>query len=101
MSARTTRRSSLPLILRPASPLEIGRRIAARHVALAAAAGLGFAGAPAMAATFTVNATGDGGDTVCDATCTLRDAILTANGTLATDTIKFSATIFPATTQTE
>ncbi|MFN8523215.1 MAG: choice-of-anchor Q domain-containing protein [Chloroflexota bacterium] len=48
--------------------------------ALASALALWLAGPTrAEAATFTVNLTGDAGDGTCDGTCTLRDAILTAN----------------------
>ena len=40
-----------------------------------AAGGTRSAAAPTQAATRTVNQTGDSGDGVCDATCTLRDAV--------------------------
>jgi CSLREA domain-containing protein len=45
----------------------------------------------AQAATFYVNSTADPGDGVCDATCTIRDAILTANASPGQDEIDFSA----------
>ncbi len=48
--------------------------------------------APGYAATYVVNDFGDAGDGVCDASCTLRDAITTANGTLDNDVIEFSGT---------
>ena len=38
----------------------------------------------------TVNVTGDAGDGICDATCTLRDAITTANTTPGTKNIGFN-----------
>lgn len=44
-----------------------------------------------QAATFYVNSTADPGDGVCDATCTIRDAILTANASPGPDEIDFSA----------
>ena len=42
------------------------------------------------AATYAVNSTGDAGDGVCDASCTLRDAIIAANTGSGQDTIDFS-----------
>ncbi len=42
------------------------------------------------AATYAVNSTADPGDGVCDASCTLRDAIIAANTGLGQDTIDFS-----------
>ncbi len=51
---------------------------------LAGAAGL------ARAETFTVTSLADPGDGVCDATCTLREAIDAANGTDAADDIQFT-----------
>ncbi len=42
---------------------------------------------PTMAATFTVNSTADPGDGTCDASCTLRDAIIAANGAAGADII--------------
>ncbi len=42
------------------------------------------------AATYAVNSTADPGDSVCDASCTLRDAIIAANTGLGQDTIDFS-----------
>jgi CSLREA domain-containing protein len=51
-----------------------------------------FCGAKAtQAATFTVNQSGDAGDGVCDATCTLRDAVTAANGAASDDTITFNS----------
>ena len=48
----------------------------------------------AQAAIYTVNSTTDAGDGTCDATCTLRDAVLTANGTTDDDIINFDPTVF-------
>ena len=45
---------------------------------------------PVFATSFTVNSPADPGDGVCDATCTLRDAILAANGTAGSDAIAFA-----------
>jgi CSLREA domain-containing protein len=45
----------------------------------------------AQAATYTVNQINDSGDGTCDATCTLRDAILTANAAAGNDVIEFDA----------
>lgn len=56
-------------------------------------AGLGaavFAGA-ALSADYVVNSTGDAGDGTCDGTCTLRDAILSANANTGADTISLPA----------
>ena len=51
---------------------------------------LTFSGAAATAATFTVNSTADTDDGACNAAnCTLREAIIAANGTPAADTIRF------------
>lgn len=47
---------------------------------------------PASAATLLVNLTGDAGDGTCDATCTLRDAILSSDLTSEQDTIEFNIT---------
>jgi CSLREA domain-containing protein len=44
----------------------------------------------ANAATYLVNLTADAGDGTCDATCTLRDAILDANGNPGPDKIEFA-----------
>jgi len=46
----------------------------------------------AQAATYTVNQLGDAGDGVCDATCTLRDAVNNANNSADNDVINFSVT---------
>ncbi|MDQ4126388.1 MAG: Ig-like domain-containing protein [Actinomycetota bacterium] len=46
--------------------------------------------AHAAATTFTVNQTGDPGDGLCNATCTLRDAIVSANSNPGADTINFN-----------
>src|SRR5436190_10381560 len=52
---------------------------------------VGFAPAVAAAATFTVNSTADPGDGICDAEqCTLREAILASNASIAKDTIAFA-----------
>jgi CSLREA domain-containing protein len=45
---------------------------------------------PAQAATIVVTTTSDTGDGVCDATCTLREAIIMANTLPSADTITFS-----------
>lgn len=45
-------------------------------------------------ANYTVNQTGDTGDGTCDASCTLRDAVNSANGTPEADTIVFDASVF-------
>jgi predicted outer membrane repeat protein len=59
-------------------------------VIAAAAVGPAIAFAPAaQAATFEVNSKLDNGDGTCDATCTIRDAVLTANLDAASDTITF------------
>ncbi len=42
---------------------------------------------PAMSATFTVNSTADPGDGTCDASCSLRDAIIASNGAAGSDII--------------
>ncbi|MGH9946571.1 MAG: choice-of-anchor Q domain-containing protein [Pyrinomonadaceae bacterium] len=47
----------------------------------------------AAAATFTVNQPDDAGDGVCDATCTLRDAIDTANNSATDDAIIFDPSV--------
>lgn len=47
-----------------------------------------------FAADFQVNQTNDTGDGTCDATCTLRDAILAANGAAGDDSISFSYAVF-------
>ena len=76
------------------------RRLLALPAALAA--GLALA-SPAQALTWTVNSTADPGDGTCDASCTLRDAILDANGNPGPDTVAFNVlgggphTISPAT----
>ena len=44
----------------------------------------------ANAATYSVNSTADPGDGTCDETCTLRDAILDANGNPGSDSIEFA-----------
>jgi CSLREA domain-containing protein len=49
----------------------------------------------AHAATYAVNSTADPGDGVCDASCTLRDAIIAANTNAGPDTIDFSRIVAP------
>jgi len=49
-----------------------------------------FVFATARAQTYTVNQPGDAGDGTCDATCTLRDAINTANHLPSVSTINFA-----------
>ncbi|MFN8523656.1 MAG: choice-of-anchor Q domain-containing protein [Chloroflexota bacterium] len=58
-----------------------GRLLALRRAATLALllAALSLAPSPALAATLTVNRSDDAGDGTCDATCTLRDAIASAN----------------------
>ena len=57
---------------------------------MAVAGALALAGAPSVGAMdYEVNDTAGMGDGTCDATCTLRDAITTANGTPVDDTISF------------
>ena len=51
-----------------------------------------------LAATFTVTKTADTNDGVCDADCSLREAISAANSVSSTDTIEFSSLF--ATSQT-
>jgi len=46
--------------------------------------------------TFVVNQPGDAGDGVCDATCTLREAIAAANAAEGADTISFDSAAFAA-----
>lgn len=60
---------------------------------LAIFAGL-FLTASAQAATYTVTKTADTNDGVCNADCSLREAIAAANGTTAADVIEFDATVF-------
>ncbi|MGH8089938.1 MAG: choice-of-anchor Q domain-containing protein [Rudaea sp.] len=64
-------------------------------LALALAAALGVAAMPglALANTYTVTSGGDAGDGTCDATCTLRDAVLAANANAGADTITFASTL--------
>ena len=68
-------------------------RTTRRRAGIAAAAAAGAAAtiaAPAQAATFEVNSLLDDGDGTCDATCTIRDAVETANLDAASDTITFA-----------
>ncbi|MEK6278238.1 MAG: choice-of-anchor Q domain-containing protein [Actinomycetota bacterium] len=63
---------------------------------LAAGAGLTIgatlaAGGTAQADTFPVNTGGDAGDLICDATCTLRDAVYNANLTTPSDDVVFAS----------
>ncbi|MBK8024193.1 MAG: CSLREA domain-containing protein [Chloroflexi bacterium] len=55
---------------------------------------LGSSPQPALAATFVVSKTADTNDGVCNADCSLREAITAANATAAADTITFNATVF-------
>lgn len=48
----------------------------------------------AQAATYTVTKTADTNDTVCDADCSLREAIAAANSTPADDNIEFDTAVF-------
>jgi CSLREA domain-containing protein len=52
----------------------------------------------ANAATYTVNSTADPGDGTCDATCTLRDAIIASNAIPGQDTIDFGGIVLPTDT---
>lgn len=52
----------------------------------------------AQAATYFVNSTADPGDGVCDASCTLRDAILATNAGPGQDKIDFSSIVLPTDT---
>lgn len=102
------RASSVSIVSSSNTPFDLSRRIAARWcpapgtVATAAALTLGLAAAPAFAKTFTVNQFGaaaisDAGNGVCDATCTLRDAIENADALAGPDIIKFKASTVPQT----
>jgi CSLREA domain-containing protein len=64
-------------------------------LALALTAALGVAVLPglAQATTYLVATSGDAGDGSCDATCTLRDAVLAANANPGADTITFASTL--------
>jgi len=53
----------------------------------------------AFSATFTVTKTADTSDNVCDADCSLREAVAAANAAASDDVINFDAIAF-ATTQT-
>lgn len=70
------------------------KRIALRLAALAA---LCWTTVPVSAATFTVNRTVDGYDGVCDAHCTLRDAVQAANEAAGADVIQLQATTYRLT----
>src|SRR6186713_2210958 len=48
----------------------------------------------ASAATFTVTKTADTNDNVCDADCSLREAIVAANASTVADIINFDPTVF-------
>ncbi|HEY7732522.1 MAG TPA: right-handed parallel beta-helix repeat-containing protein, partial [Gaiellaceae bacterium] len=64
---------------------------ALRRALVAALLLAALAGAPqALSATYTVNLAGDAGDGACDASCTLRDAIIAANAAADADTIDFA-----------
>ena len=77
----------------PPVPLTTDQRGAGFPRQLGAAVDIG--AVEAGSATFTVNQTGDAGDSTCDATCTLRDAITAANATTADpDTIVFASPLF-------
>ena len=56
-----------------------------------------FCGAPASAATFVVTKTADTADGVCDQDCSLREALVAANGSPGPDTIELSAGVFALT----
>ncbi len=59
-------------------------------LALASALALLLLPAIAQANTYSVNDTGDSGDGTCDATCTLRDAVLTANANPGDDVVQLA-----------
>ena len=54
-------------------------------------------GRPAAAATFTVTKTADTADGVCDADCSLREAIIAANASAVADTIELPAGTYTRT----
>ena len=56
-----------------------------------------FVAASAQAATFTVTKTADTNDSVCDADCSLREAVIAANTTSDTDTIAVPAGTYTLT----
>ncbi|MCA1620542.1 MAG: PxKF domain-containing protein [Acidobacteria bacterium] len=60
-----------------------------------------WAKAQAPAPPLTVNQPDDAGDGVCDATCTLRDAVLAANATPAADVINFAPALTTITLEGE
>lgn len=62
-----------------------------------AAGALLFTAAAAQAATFTVTRSEDGWDGVCDAHCTLRDAVQAANDAPGADTVVLRATTYRLT----
>lgn len=55
---------------------------------------LGLLAGTASAATYVVTKTTDSNDGVCDADCSLREAVDKANQTGAADVITFDATVF-------
>lgn len=55
----------------------------------------------AQAGLFTVNQPHDAGDGVCDSTCSLRDAVLAANATSASDVINFDPALTTITLESE
>ena len=55
---------------------------------------LTFAAAAANAATYTVTKTEDTNDGVCDADCSLREALAAANADVASDIIVFDGSVF-------
>lgn len=92
MSARSITRARE----REAKRMERRRSSRARRAAAGTVAAVGAAAvlaSPAQAATFEVNSELDNGDGVCDATCTLRDAVETANLDPASDDIVFNSAI--------
>lgn len=59
-------------------------------ITLVATISAGSGSANATAETFTVTSIGDPGDGVCDAVCTLREAIVAANASPGSDAIRFA-----------
>jgi CSLREA domain-containing protein len=72
----------------------MSRSLIALSIGVLVAAFLALPSPRAQAANYFVTSNADVGDGVCDATCTLRDAILTANGTGVGDTITFDNSVF-------
>ncbi len=102
MSARSFRRSRAQRLAREQRRLATAkRRVLIAGATLGATAALA---ANAEAATYTVNSTADNGSGTCGSTCTLRDAVNTANtnGVAGTqDTINFAPNVTGTITLTQ